>query len=172
MSDSARRVLSVAFASQCSDLTSPLSLPSCIQNQTLKRCSFLTRSLKKMKRKKKKMWEYEPSHWPCREISLARMKLSFCNAGLWENPSKTLPCLIVTSEYTMPFQISWPNCASSYTARHLESQKEIFTVIQITPLFCFIKKKNASEKERSAFHLPEATTGHDENAVLFTNGTI
>lgn len=86
-----------------------------------------------------------------------------------------LPCLIVTSEYTMPFQISWPNCASSYTARHLESQKEIlfgFTVIQITPLFCFIKKKNASEKERSAFHLPEATTGHDENAVLFTNGTI
>lgn len=72
------------------------------------------------------------------------MKLSFCNGGLRGNPSKTLPCLIVTSEYTMPFQISWPNCASSYTARHLESQKEIlfgFTVIQITPLFCFIKKK-------------------------------
>lgn len=54
MSDSARRVLSVAFASQCSDLTSPLSLPSCIQNQTLKRCSFLTRSLKKWKERKRK----------------------------------------------------------------------------------------------------------------------
>lgn len=36
----------------------------------------------------------------------------------------------------------------------------------------FYKEKNASEKERSAFHLPKATTGHDENAVLFTNGTI
>lgn len=95
------------------------------------------------------MWEYEPSHWPCLEISLARMKLSFCNGSLWGNPSKTFPCLIINSEYTMPFQISWPNCASSYTARHLESQKEIlfrFTVIQITPLFCFIKKKKCQWK--------------------------
>lgn len=82
MSDSTCRVLSVAFASQCSDLTSSLS-PQCsatawIRNQPLKRCSFLTWPFF---RKISTEWEYEPSHWPCLGIVLAHMSLSFLQQG-------------------------------------------------------------------------------------------
>lgn len=120
----AQRVLSVAFASQCSDLTSSLSpqygSTAWIQNQPLKKMLF--------------------SHLQCVRIWTIALTLS-------GNPSDTHEVIFLQQwgnyflkvlllrhyhcEHAVQFWVSWPNCASWCIQRFLESQKEIlfhFTV--------------------------------------------
>lgn len=116
MSDSVRRVLSAAFASQCSDLTSSLCLQRgptpWIQNQPVKSCSFFS-FLAALGFKKQQIVRIWTLRWSCLWIPLAFLQLYIYQA-VWRSFFSPLKLLLphhYLQKRALSLQISWPNCA-------------------------------------------------------------